>query len=1423
MADFYMISVKLVKKDVAEISPKFIINNHSSDLMIKGGDFEAVYLEDKGLWSTNEQDVVIMVDRDIEREVAKFRSEHQDIRVVPKYMWDGDSGSVDRWHKYCKQQCRDSFHELDNKLTFSNDITTKEDYISKRLPYPLEESPIPGYEKLIGTLYSPEERAKIEWAIGSVIAGDSKTIQKFVVLYGSAGTGKSTILNIIQMLFEGYYSTFDAKALGSSSNAFALEAFRDNPLVAIQHDGDLSRIEDNTRLNSLTSHEFMLVNEKFKTTYSQRFRSFLFMGTNKPVRITDAKSGLIRRLIDVSPSGKKVPVAEYRHLMKQIEFELGGIAWHCLKVYEEDPGAYDSYIPKAMLGATNDFYNYILENYYDYESANAVTLKQAWERYNTYCEKAKVPNQMPQRIFKEELRNYFKDFDERKSLGDGTRVWNYYSGFRTDIFEMPKEDKEKNADWIELKEQASVLDDICADCPAQYASAAGTPSARWADVKTTLKDLDTSKLHYAQLPKNHIFIDLDLKDENGNKSLERNLKEANKWPPTYAELSKGGQGLHLHYIYLGDPEKLKSEYTDDVEIKIFKGNSALRRKLSRCNDIPIATISSGLPLKEEVKKKEKDMAINYTDAQFEKGLITSIKQAVAKEVHPGTKPSIDWIKKMLDDAYESGRSYDVSSLKEGVIDFAMGSTNHRDYCLEQVWQMKFKSDDKVEPIDISEETALSAQKPLTFYDVECYPNLFLICWKYEGDDRNVVVMLNPTPEQVEELFSHDLGGFNNRGYDNHMIYGRWRDRMNNAQSYILSSKIIGNDPNAKYGGAYGISKFDIFDFSSVKQSLKKFQIELAKKQVVDMRIAQKLNKRGLSMDDICERLELSEDLVRSYIDGYIPNRIKHQEINIPWDQPVPDDMIKKVIEYCTNDVISEEEVFKARKPDWIARQILADISGLSTNDTNNQHSTRIIFGDNRHPQSEFNYRNMGEMTEGAYRVHQLNEFNSEMGALDPMYTVFDAEGRPIFPGYTFDEFAPKDKKSVYRGEYVGEGGYVYAEQGMWGNVALLDVASMHPSSIRNERLFGPYTDIFGEIMDARIAIKHKDFEKAKTLLGGKLAKYLDDPKIAKDLAQALKIVINSVYGLTAAHFENPFADPRNKDNIVAKRGALFMINLKHEVQRRGFKVCHIKTDSIKIPDATPEIIEFVMEYGKLYGYNFEHEETYDRMCLVNDAVYIAKYKEPHIDKRTDEEIWWTATGTQFQVPYVFKTLFSKEEIIFEDMCETKSVSKGALYLDMNEKLPDVTSFEKEYTKEARKDCPDEGYLASLEKQIEKGHNYIFVGRVGQFCPIREGCGGGVLYRVQDGKNYAAAGTKGYRWLESETVRMLDKEDCIDEDYYRELVTEAAQTIIAYGDLDWFVSDRPYIPPKFENGHPVYPEPVEYPPKSEDELIMNKPD
>lgn len=1353
MLDFLVIATRSGKRGIIEIYPKFIIKK-SSDLMIRGGDFYAIWVEERGLWSTDEQDAVDLIDRELDHYAEENRQRFDNnIRVM--HMWDAETGMIDTWHKYCQKQMKDQFHMLDEKLIFSNIKTGKKDYASKSLNYPLEAGKLDAYDKLMGTLYAPAERHKIEWAIGSVVCGDSKRLQKFLVLYGAAGTGKSTVLNIIQKLFDGYYSVFDAKALGSSSNAFALEAFKSNPLVAIQHDGDLSRIEDNTRLNSLVSHELMTVNEKFKSTYANRFKAFLFMGTNKPVRITDAKSGLIRRLIDVSPSGDKLDPQEYKTIMKQIDFELGAIAYHCQEVYLADRDFYDDYIPVAMLGASNDFYNFVVDSYMVFKREDGTSLKAAWEMYKTYNEEAKVAYPLSQRAFKEELKNYFREYNERFCFDDGSRVRSYYSGFRTEKFEEQitevKPEPEKRL--IQFDATESIFDKECASCPAQYATSKETPAQKWEKVRRTLSQLDTTQLHYVKVPENHIVIDFDIPDDKGNKSFERNLEEASKWPPTYAELSKSGCGIHLHYIYTGDPTRLSRIYDDYIEVKVFTGKSSLRRKLTKCNNLPIATISSGLPLKGE------NSVVNSKVVQSEKGLRIQIKRNLNKEIHPATKPSIDFIYKILTDAYESGLTYDVTDMRNAVLAFAANSTNQAEYCIKLVNKMPFKSADTAAAVK-------NDDAKLVFYDVEVFPNLFLVNWKIEGSTQPVVRMINPTSQEIEELMKFRLVGFNCRRYDNHILYARLMG-YTNEQLYNLSQKIIGSEKKSKsnnclFGEAYNVSYTDVYDFCSKKQSLKKWEIELG---------------------------------------------IHHKELGLPWDQPVPENMWVKVAEYCDNDVIATEAVFNARKADFVAREILADVAGMTVNDTTNSLTAKIIFGGNKRPQDQFNYRDMGD-TSQIYDPERDLPFIMGPKEFDE-FTVFDKKKRPIFPGYKFE-----NGKSTYRGEEVGEGGYVYAEPGMYGNIALLDIASMHPSSIIAEELFGPeYTKRFQEIKDARVAIKHKDFEKARKMLGGALAKYLTDEDSADALAQALKIAINSVYGLTSAGFENPFRDNRNKDNIVAKRGALFMINLKHEVQKRGFVVAHIKTDSIKIPDATPEIIQFVMDYGKMYGYIFEHEATYDRMCLVNNAVYIAKYKD---GKHAGE---WTATGTQFQIPYVFKKLFSKEEIVFEDMCETKSVT-GALYLDMNESLPDVTAAEKELETLYKK-WPDENgqypldydeTVVKLKEEISKGHNYIFVGKVGQFCPIKPGCGGGLLCRESEDKKTgekkydAATGTKGYRWLESEMVKELGKEDDIDRGYYDALVDAAATDISAFGDLEWFVSDDPYIkeddtPPWFGPGEP----------------------
>ena len=192
-------------------------------------------------------------------------------------------------------------------------------------------------------------------------------------------------------------------------------------------------------------------------------------------------------------------------------------------------------------------------------------------------------------------------------------------------------------------------------------------------------------------------------------------------------------------------------------------------------------------------------------------------------------------------------------------------------------------------------------------------------WKLEGENNPVVRMINPKPAEIEELMRYRLIGFNCRRYDNHILYARMMG-YSNKQLYDLSQRIISGNKGDKgifFGEAFNVSYTDVYDFASAgnKKSLKKLEIEMG---------------------------------------------IHHQELGLPWDQPVPEELWPKVAEYCDNDVIATEAAFNYLSADWTARQILADLAGMTVNDTTNTLTTRIIFGQVRKPQNEFQYRNLAE-------------------------------------------------------------------------------------------------------------------------------------------------------------------------------------------------------------------------------------------------------------------------------------------------------------------------------------------------------------------------------------------------------------------------------------------------------------------------------
>lgn len=1301
------------------------------DIMKKGGKFYAILNKETNMWTQNESEVISIIDARLKEYVKNhyriidnkyYDYDDQPHEIYIQYLDVSSTGRLKEFKLWFMDlPTNHNYRQLDTEITFKNDAVAPDMYRSKRLDYDIENQDTSAYDKLMSVLYSDEERQKIEWLIGSIFAGESKNIQKFLVLYGDPGTGKSTVLDLIKDLTSGYWVPFVASDLADKSKQFSTATFKDNPLVAIQDDGSLSKI-DSPVINEIVSHTDVIINEKGKQQYSIKSNTIMFLATNDTVDIHDTKLGITRRLLDVYPSGEKLPIEEYDDLKDKLEFEIPGIAYKCLQVYKNlGKNYYSSYVPFKMIRKTNYIHNFLFDNLNELQNRNSpfYSRDDLYLRFKQYCEDSGLGYPPKRIVFGEQIKEYFETSYDSKWTGKKTER-NIYEGLKVwKILGMSKEEfeggsdtdnkkKEQEDNWLTFSNHENcTFDEMFKDCVAQYATSEGSPIKKWKNVTTKLSDIDTSKLHWLKLPNYIIKIDFDKKDKDGNKSLEANIEAASKFPRTYAEVSKSGSGIHLYYIYSGgDPSELSNIYDKDIEIKKSTGDMSHRRLLTKWNNLPISTISTGLPFKKGGTK-----VVDEKIAITEKGLRTTIKRSLAKEVHPDTRSNIDWIYKILNDAYESGLVYDVSDMRQDVLIFAMNSTHQSEYCVDKVSEMKFASEEAGEYVD----EGYDDKDPIIFFDFEVFPNLNLLCWKYDNpEDKTVQAVFNPSPEYIARFFGFNndkknkVIGFNNKEYDNHIAYDIYLGKTP-YEVYCTSQGIINKEKDAKHREAKHLSYSDLFDFLPNKMGLKKWEIKLG---------------------------------------------IDHQEFSHRWDEPIPENLWPELAEYCKNDVLATEAVFHSKdgQAAWKGRRILCDLAnilmgpGSTVNDSTNDLTTKLIVGNEKNPQRDFVYPDLSEE----------------------------------FPGYEFsnygidvDRYISKDVKisgkSFYKGYDPGEGGFVWAKPGMYGRAVCFDVASMHPSSIIAENGFGPYTENFKRLLDLRLHIKHKDYDAVRSMYNGALAKYLESDEDAKALSFALKIAINSVYGLTAAKFPNRLRDSRNVDNWVAKRGALFMIDLMLKVQEMGGTVIHCKTDSIKVLDPSEEIANYIISRGKEFGYNFEIEHIFDRICLVNDAVYVCKYTDD--PENEDMAGKWDATGKQYQVPYVFKTIFSHEPIVFDDMCETKSTS-SALYLDFNEGLP------------------------------EGEHNYQFIGKTGRFTPVVEGCGGGELYRDAGNDKYARVeGTSkpkekgkkvsGYRWYESVTIK--DNEELktkIDYSYYNVLVDKAIDNMSRFGDVELFTSGEP---------------------------------
>lgn len=1347
-----------------EINLDFLYRK-ATDVVVKGGRFSGYWNGER--WSLNQDDLIEKIDYDIYQVYSKLRQDHPDAKIKVGYMNHESSGYMLRFNNYCKKQSVSDV-QFNSKVFFSNETPVREDYSTYQLPYYPQKGPTPYFDKLTKQLYSEEDLGKIMWMLGALFNGKMPKIEKFLFLYGAAGTGKGTILKIIDQMLGEYVAPIDLTGLTGRSE-FATGDIKEVPLL-VDTDTDISRTTNDKNLLKLTSHEPVLVRKLYQEAYPVTFNGLLVTASNEKYDARNADSGIIRRALVARPTGVTVPLKEYREAMRAIPYEIPYITQKVMDYYNSvDETPYLDDKDEEMVRWNDKFYDCLVENIALFE--DGITLNQAVEIYKSYLAEYEFSTVGAKAKVKNELPKYFNNFSKDTTNAEGVRVYNYYTDFKYNMILSQKIDVKIKQKTVVSRDEYNLSDKgvnhfnvVAADYPAQYTTKDGLPIQKWDEVKTTLKELDPTKLHFVRVPENHIVLDFDIKDENGNKDLDANLKAASKYPPTYMELSKSGGGVHLHYIYDGDVGLLDNRISDDIEVKVFSGKQSLRRLQSRYNNLEISHIASGLPIKDE---SEVSMFADVENIVWtEKKLSRFLDKCLDKEHHGATKPEIDFAYSVLTQAAEAGVEYDLGLYVDKFISFAMNSTHKRDYCLDMVSKMPFKT--IVEPVINVRSDENIKLEDCKFYDVEVFPNLFLVCWKKKGlkipdwiFDRMTVsptgkvetnytepemirwinehnseygIMFNPAPSSVEALSQLPLIGFNNRGYDNHLIYARMIGH-NNMDLYNISSRIVSNDNNAKFGAAYNLSYADVYELMDKKQSLKKWEIELG---------------------------------------------LKHNEFEFPWDKPLPTDKWVECARYCMDDVDATDQVLDSKhgRSSLMARKILCELTGMPVMTKTQVLSAKFLFVDDPRPQDKFIW------------YHLEKEF----------------------PGYTFNKFAKV--KSQYKGKDPSEGGYVFSKPGVYGyktgepdivngrhqDIIYIDVESLHPHSLIAINYFGPYTPKFAALVDCRMLIKHGKLEEAShafdevdKTLSDKLKPYLSDPELADGLGYAMKIIINTIYGMSSASYDNPFKAPENIDNIIAKRGALFMIKAQEFLEDRGVNVIHIKTDSIKMTDYTDDDLQAIFDLAHEFGYNFDIECRYDRLALVNKSTLIGHHKgDPMTGKKS-----WEAVGAQFAVPFVFKTLFSQEDVEEKDFHILKSV-KSSIYLGdtfigknanvfASNKGRDLWASREVNISQAiqtRMMKPDDKLLPKRDYDGLDPET-VYNNRIAKISKEVEYPENDVRRIIETGypeelvtKRSYVTGTKGHKW--SLSTEYTSKDD-VDMTYYTTLVKDAVNDIYAVGD------------------------------------------
>jgi hypothetical protein len=506
----------------------------------------------------------------------------------------------------------------------------------------------------------------------------------------------------------------------------------------------------------------------------------------------------------------------------------------------------------------------------------------------------------------------------------------------------------------------------------------------------------------------------------------------------------------------------------------------------------------------------------------------------------------------------------MKRFQQGLFDEYQVKSNHKKVIPKQTWLEKsylpnYEKAHSFNPPKFQDGELWQSTHETLVFDIECYPNYFLICFKSVDSGKSVFFEKTKTKELDCEsvrwiMQNYLIVGFNSYSFDvpiaSLAVSGASLEKINDAVRKII---------------VYQERAYNV---------LKEYKCKMLKPNHIDL-------------IEICP---LSGSLK---IYGARLHTKQLADLPFPVDSNLTEKQIEIVRWYCFNDLQCTEDIFNFLKQDIELRETLGEQYGIDLRSKSDAQIAETVIGkelyklSGKKPQKE-EYPSFYACSYDApyYLNFKTPILQNVKSVITQSQFNLSGIGSVVLP-----EEIGKLKFTIGETTYqIGIGGLHSTESNQaWfvdTNHSLIDrdVASYYPFIILNNELYPehlgkPFLDVYRKIVNRRLkAKKEKD----------------------KRTADSLKITINGTFGKLGNYYSILYS-PKLMIQVTIT-GQLSLLYLIEKIELIGIRVVSANTDGvvIKCPNnRKDELNQVIREWES--ETNFETEET-SYFCLASRSV-----------------------------------------------------------------------------------------------------------------------------------------------------------------------------------------------------------------------------